>query len=1112
MKQLHCWLSLVLVLTLGFLLGMLGFSIWEKIPTSIERVVWSPQAQWIAPQSPNYRFYARHTFEIPGTVQVGWLRLSADNDFKLYVNGRLVARENSALNSSLGLAGGIKIPPLQNFNDSNHYQTETANYLLASSKDWKLTTYVDLVSLLRPGKNVIALEIQKGQTNPRVVVEGAVYPVANANPIPLTTGTTSWRISNLSETHESLQWFAPDFPDVNWSEAKTLGPVTEATYSRLSRDLFERPLQGAWIAGMQSSKGQVWLRGQWQIPSTEISHAYIRFASNSNYSLLLNGVLIKHDKVEDSNQLHLLEVTKFLHPGRNILAVSLANPLSVALADGVHFFLDGWAQTSTGKIIGAIATDNHWAFLTHLVPGWTEGAGEGQPVSYLGLPQPQSLQKRFEGNAYILNYPNYLWHQSLWQLGGVIFAVVYALILGFWLKPHENLWDSLSIGATILSPGTLFLVAIGLLKHRYAESEIGLIFAQAQSNYLILLGFTGSVVLTLLVYLIRFPQLHRHLTKQGESVHDASISSLTKWTWGDRKFTQWFLWLILGLVAYASLALVAQANIFVIMYLAAIAGIVASTFVWIQESKNQPKDSTRLQRQWSNWSESILLILIIIIGFALRVYNLNFMDLDTDENTSLDATRGILHTGAPIATSGIWYTRGPFYHYFLALWLRLVGDSITNAKYLSILIGTATLILVYIFVRTVTGKVWVALLVTAMLAINPWEIWYSRYIRFYQVQQFMSLLSLWAFFKGFIEQAGKKYQHIFFVSLTLTLLTQEISLTLLPAFLVGFLYFYRPFELRKDWSILLGSFMTLIIFIYDLGFAAIRLLTPSPAIADSTAPYLRLHFINITNYAANLLVGSDRMQVLYTLLFLIGFIYFLILNDRKIVFLFSLVISQVILVTILCYDTAERYGYAIYPLIVFLAIYSAICITESLGNRLQDVLHILPLRAIALSMAILLLLGNLEPVRTLAGYQESINRRNDQVFEYIRAHKQSGDVVISPLPSLSVIGLGHLDYFLMGTGYFDATYWHDGRLIDRWAGAVVVSNLDQMTHVLEKSKRVWIHLDDTREKRFQAKTWQYMETLGKPVIDSFGARLRLWQPEDGLPSRVPTQGKDLGAY
>jgi 4-amino-4-deoxy-L-arabinose transferase-like glycosyltransferase len=1091
MKRLARWLPLGLVLTLGLLLGMLGFSIGEKIPAPVERVMWSPQAQWIAPQTPTYRFYARHTFYLPDSAKAGWLRLSADNDFILYVNGQQVTKENSVTNTSRGLAAGLTMP-FQNFNDSNSYTVNTAgaNFLLSSSQDWKLTAYVDLTSYLHSGKNVIGLEIQKAQINPRVVVEGAVYPIADVNPIILTTGASSWRVGNLSETHQSLQWFDVDFPDVNWSEAKVLGSVKEATYSRLSKSLFDRSLQGNWITGNQSSKGEVWLTGVWQIPQTSISRAYIRFAVNGEYSLLLNGDLVKHYKVEDSKNLHLLEVTKLLQPGNNILAVRLAHPLEAGLINGsVNFFLDGWGETETGEIVGTIATDNSWKSLNNLVPNWVEGAGSRVPVTLLGLPQLQEFRRSFEGNAYLLNYPNYLWHQSLWQLAGMVFAVVYASILGFWLGHRDSWWDSLSAGAAILSPGTLFLIGIGLLKHRYAEAEIGLLFAQPKSNYLILLGFVGIILVTLLLSQIK--------SKLGTLLY-------------------WILWFLCGVVAIAGLGFMMGGNVFLILLV--VGGIIALTSnlrfrIWNFGTR---VFGNWLTPGWQLWGQWLLLVLIVSIGFGLRVYHLDLIDLDTDENTSLDATRGILRTGAPIATSGIWYTRGPFYHYLLALWLRLLGDSIVNARLLSAIWGTATLVLVYILAHKVTGKVWIALLVTAILAIDPWHLWYSRFIRFYPILQFMTILCFWSFLKGFIEKAGRCYQYIFFISLTLSLLTQEINLTILPVFLIGFLYFYRPFNLFNDWQIVLGSIMTLVIFIYNLGFAVIKLLNPLPALSDATASYLRLHFSNVTHLFGIVLIGPDRMRIIYTLFFFAGFIYFIRQGRSKIIFFYSSVLLNLLLVTILAYDLAERYVYGIYPLFILLSIYGAISITESLGIKLKFFLnHLLPLRAISLTCIVLLLLANIQPERVLASYQESLNRHNTELFDYIRIHRKPGDVVISAVSSFPPISSVKLDYFLftpLKRENFDATYWRDGRLIDRWGGGVVINNTDQFNRILEKSQRVWIHVDDVRHSRVTPELRHYVEILGKPVFETFGTRLRLWQPEDGLPSRIRNEGQDLGAY
>lgn len=1095
MKQLDRWISLGLVLTLGFLLGMLGFFIWDKTPSPLLPVIWSPEVQWIAPQEPSYRFYARKTFYIPDTPQAAWIRVSADNDFILHVNSRQsVVRENGDLNSAKGLAHRRRADFQDAGNDSIKYRVNTGlNYLLASPRDWKLTVYVDISAYLVRGKNVISLEIQKGEKNARLAVEGVVYPTGDESPIYLHTGSTPWLVSTLPENRQSLRWYHPGFPDRSWSEAVAIGPVTETTYSRLSEQIFDRPLQGNWISGTESPQGEVWLRGSWQVPQQR-QRAFIRFAGDAEYLLLINGLLVDRDNIEIDNiyvdpikKLHMYEVTNFLHAGVNTLAVRLARPLDPgwsSIHKGlVSFFLDGWVETPEEDIVAEIATDSTWTALTEPVPGWAEGKGLGQPATLLGLPDPQEFDRRFEGNAYLLNYPDYLWHQSLWCGGGTILAVIYAWILGrFWLGRRDSLWDSFGAGAALLLPGTLFLMGIGLLKHRYAETEPGLLFAQPQSNLLILLGFAVIVLLTLLSHLLR-----------------------------SQRGPRWTLWFLLGLVACVALSLAAGGN--VLFTLLVVAGLSLLTpIAW--QGREQFRDVYRWVRQkWPAWGHWVLLVLIVGIGFALRTYNLGLIDLDSDENVSYDAVRGILRTGAPITTSGIWYTRGPFYHYLLALWLSIVGDSAVNARFLSVLWGTATLVLVYILARQVTGKVWIALLVTAILAIDPWELWYSRFIRFYQVVQFTSLLTFLTFIKGFIEREARLYQYIFFLALTLTLLTQEVTVTLLPGLAIGFIFCYRPFRLSTDWRIVLGSLTCMGFFTYNIIFFTIKCLTPLASLSSSTAAYLRIHIFDATDFFASFLVGPARMQTIYTLFFLMGFVYFIKGRDAPAIFLFSTVFVNLITLTILTYQKAERYAYAVYPLFIFLAIYSAICIMQSLGEKLQSQLHGgLPLRAIASCCIVLLLVSNIETGRIIAGYQQAIARRNTEVFEYIREHRQPGDVVISSTPSFGAISLGSVDYFLMGTWFFDATYWRDGRLIDRWGGGVIVSNLDQMQRILEESNRVWIHVDDARQSRLNAQILEYTQTLGKPVYDSFGTSLRLWDPEDGILMQIPNQGKDLGSY
>jgi len=1107
MNRLNQWLSWGLILILGLLLGVLGFSLWDKIPSPAERVAWLQEAQWIGTNEPSYRFYTRHTFSIEDTVQTAWVRISADNNFIFYVNGKVISRQVSTQSSSLGLGSRLS-DSSQNLNDSVKYRVNTSNHLHAYPRNWKLAVYVDLTPYLKPGQNTIALEIQKAQKNPRLVVEGAVYTVPGAVPINLTTGAVSWKASTLSQNHQRMPWYHPDFPDQSWPEAKVIGPVKEATYSRLSQHLFDRFLQGTWITGNESPQGEVWLRSQWQIPSTR-KRAFIRLAGNGEYSLLINGLLLNRFGINERNQLHMYEVTNFLHTGVNILAVRLTHSLdpdwsvapngSMTYKASLGFFLDGWVETAQNTITAPISTDSTWSALKP-VSNWAEGSGQGKPALILSPPSPQEFQRQFEGNGYLLNYPNYLWHISLWCLEGMGCAFVWAWGLGrFFLHRSNGRWDSFMAGVGLLLPGTLFLIGIGLLKHRYAEDERGLLFVQPQSTPLILLGFVEIVLLTLL-----WSQMERRSSKLGALL------------------PRWGLLFLLGLIAFTGLGLAAGIayswSPSILLVWLALDAIAALTLL-PRRIRGILRDwFTKALQTWPSWGQWFLLVLIIGIGFGLRAYNLDFTARDSDENTSLDAIRGILRTGAPVATSGIWYTRGPFFHYMVALWLRLVGDSDVNARFLSVLFGTATLVLVFILSRYITGKVWLSLLVTAILAIDPWELLYSRNIRFYQLQQLQSLITFWVFSQGFIEKRARIYQYFFFIILTLMLLTQEVSITLLPCFLIGFLIFYRPFKLSIDWSILLGSLMTLVIYIFDGIVFSILCLTPWILLSSTTETQLKLHLGNFTGFISALFCGNIRMYTLYSFFFLLGFIYFLKFRNYKLFFWFSTVFITIIVVTLLVVQVSIRYAYGIYPFFIILSVHSAVCIMESLGKRFESILKgLIPLKNIALGCVILLLISNIEPERVLAGYQDTLARHNPQVFQYIREHRQPGDLVFGTLSSAAAIDLGGgIDYYMPPEEILrvDALYLREGRLIDRWGGGVSVINLDQLSNILEKANRLWLQLDDSKPpKDYQLlQLYNYIQTLGQPVLETYGVRLRLWKREDGLLPHAPNRGQDLGAY
>jgi hypothetical protein len=1029
-------LPLMMSIVLGWLLGGLGFVLFDKHPAEVHRVQWAQSSFWLEPPKPAYRFYVRKTLLLTGRVQAAWLQVSADNDFRLYVNGKSVAREISTLNNSLGLAARLSVPN-QYFNDIQPYQVNVGvNYHLASNNDWRLAPVIDLSNLLRPGKNVIALEIQKGQKIPRFAMQGAIYPASGeAMPIALTSASEEWRGSLLSESSYGLPWYATDFPDTRWPFLKAGKPITEEIFSRISTRLFDRSLSGSWIGGSENAGSEVHLTRHWQVePSAR--RAFLRFACSGECDLLLNGQPLWHGNSYDKPAVHMFEVTNTLKSGAADLRVRLARPLNRRLSNALpRFWLDGWAETQAGLLVSLLSTDRSW-IATNL-PGSPSSPAivDEPPKSYL-------LERLYEGDGYLRNYPEYLSHSFAWLVSGTLLSFSLSIALG-WFTGAKFWWSCLGRGGALLLPGTLWLLVVSLFQERFAQAEWGLWLAKSESPaiiFVVFLEITGAGLL-----------------------------------WASFKFA-----------------------------------------LPILNQRGLP-DWLRQEFWGMAYWQWLMLSIVVSIGFYLRIYHLDFTALDSDENTSLDATRGILRTGAPVATSGIFYTRGPFYHYMLALWLALVGDSAVHARFLSAGFGTVVLVVVFFFALQLTNRYWLSLFVVALLSIDPWELLYSRNIRFYELVQLTFLLALYCFWKGFIVGREKNFQYLFFLFMSISLLTQEVTITLLPCFLIGFFYFYRPFQWSKDWDIVAGFALMMATYLFDGLVFSLACLTPWVALSSTTESQLKLHISDVTSFALGIFFGSNRMYVVYALGLFLGLFKALKLKDGKLVFLYSTIFINLLSVTVLVFQVGARYYYPIYPLYILLSVYGLFLSANSLGEKMEILSkRRLPLKIFTLSTTTLLIFISLEPQRVLGGYVDEVARQTPEAFQYIKAHWQPGDIVMANLPSAAAIHLGRLDYYLppLWQPKLDGLYARNGRVIDRWGGGEVITNLDQMSSILAKSKRVWIQIDDNERSIDPdlAHLYDYFTTLGEPAMETYGVRLRLWdQKKSWLPSE-PNQGKDLGVY
>jgi 4-amino-4-deoxy-L-arabinose transferase-like glycosyltransferase len=129
----------------------------------------------------------------------------------------------------------------------------------------------------------------------------------------------------------------------------------------------------------------------------------------------------------------------------------------------------------------------------------------------------------------------------------------------------------------------------------------------------------------------------------------------------------------------------------------------------------------------------------ILVALGLRLARLTFQPLWWDEGWSLYFATTDVRAMLELTAVDI---HPPLYYLLLHLWIRLFGPGVFSVRLLSVLIGTATVPLLYAAGRRLWGRK-VGLLAALLLAISPFHIFYSQEVRMYGL---VTLLGLAAFY------------------------------------------------------------------------------------------------------------------------------------------------------------------------------------------------------------------------------------------------------------------------------------------------------------------------------------------------------------------------------
>lgn len=140
--------------------------------------------------------------------------------------------------------------------------------------------------------------------------------------------------------------------------------------------------------------------------------------------------------------------------------------------------------------------------------------------------------------------------------------------------------------------------------------------------------------------------------------------------------------------------------------------------------------------------EKLLLVLIFVLGFGLRMINLN-QSLWLDE-----AAQAVMSSKS---VGEIWFARQSDFHpplfYIMAhYWIQISRFEVW-LRLLPVIFGLISILAIYFAAYRITDKKWVGVVAAFLLAINPFHIYYSQEFRTYSLMMLLSIFSMWSFYK-----------------------------------------------------------------------------------------------------------------------------------------------------------------------------------------------------------------------------------------------------------------------------------------------------------------------------------------------------------------------------
>ena len=1074
---------------------------WQVRDASIPRRV-TMVGTWIkAPGLPGYVGHFRRQILLPGPVKHAWISLVAREGFEVCVNSNPVGRFHQwrptrPFQTGLSEVGQVLDPsrPLLALNFPREYQW-------ASHRNEWFPVFLDITPHLVTGRNALSVQVESRRAPAALRLDGEIL-LWSGERLRIDSGG-DWRAEPVPPWNQHYDWNDLKYPDYDWRHAVAMvSPSRDAPDFQLcnfDQAVLTTPFAGSWLRHAGAlSEDVVWFRGEWQLPQQPAT-AWVRLATDRAFDLFVNGhhatparpgepdldsgdwirgtprgadmpssaelldpdeagSLFIGDRFESPRHAGTQSLT--YKPPQEVLRrtgkeaevvkeVSLPGTYDPVRPEGEgimhHDPLPPRPEQFQEKSLGRDRSSG--GVLAYEIRSLLKSGTNTIEVRLAPPLSPEPFnwapQIALDGSAVlhdgsrvgINTGPATAWRGRVQDIRGTIGKEQPCSILG----PAQVIgkpWPAISYRGIAPDPSESFRARLTWISGSMATTWLmaASLIALAASS-----ASRRGLPRTLLVEKTA-GRVARYLLLPTTVL---AAALLVECSWAERHEIIFFhfpeVWPTILLGAFASPLLLTRPLLAIIDRLAR-----------LPES-----------RAWS-----LPVGTTLILCGILRIYGLDFQPLDDDEYASCQAIVAIAQGGTPaFVPDGVYYTRSPLYHYLIGGIAWICGINLWSMRMPSAIFGMATALITYRMATRFLRRPWVGLAAMFFLTIHPYAIFSSHLVRFYQQQQFFSMLAVYWFCRGFVGQPVQRYRYLTILAFLAAVFSQEMMVIMLIQITLGLIIFGRdagwPNNIRLSLVVVAGLALVAVDLLIFQTWCLTRTEGVSPYIEASLTP----HFWDPYNLLT-LLLGYSRLHLVLSIILVVGTPMLVLRGGRIIWVLGFFLLTGVLLTNLFVTHVSFRYQYWMLPLLLILSFRSLGLIADrmALGTRLPGESSLRPVAAAVCAPLAVACFLSFSPWRIAESYDTKILNDSTGAFRFVRANLRYGDAVAAtePHPHAAYLETGFVTYDLSVPVLQDFVMLRRGRLIDRNGGAEVIGSLQDLMAACQRHDRLWVVVN--REK------------------------------------------------